>query len=583
MSLPAYTTPGVYVEEAPLPGRRITLVPTHVAAFVGPTRRGPLEGAPPMLGSVADFERVYGGAQPLWLDDGTGGVAPHTNHMALAVRAFFDNGGARLYVQRTAGAATVASAPLHLETVPADRTIVIHAATPGRLGNGTVRLRERASPVTLRAMTHAEPGTVLRTANADGTVECVADAQGRWHDRRGRRVAHGRVGVSRILSVELECFDAEGLPLGSWTGLALSALHPRWVGAVLSREAAAGGRAAVWWALGPAVDAWTLLDAVRAQVPDADGQAPVALAGGTDGALPPLGTADEPGSYAAGLATLGRLGDVRLVAAPGSSLRADGAALRAALVAHAGAPRAWRMALLDPAPGLTLAEVQVQRAEVDSPHAALHWPCLVVADPLPPPGVVGATITVPPSGAVAGLYAHADLQWGAHHTPANQPVRGVVRAEQPVSASEQDQLNPRGINCFREFIGRGLVLWGGRTTSSQSQWRYVNVRRYVDAVEASLDAGLRWVAFERQGEAVWAQVRAAVDDFLLGQWREGALQGGRANEAWWVQCAAGRTMTADDIAQGRVVCDIGIALLRPAEFVVLRWVGLTAGALQPGG
>ncbi len=581
--MPASTAPGVYVEETPLSSYTITLVPTHIAAFVGPTRRGPVEGAPPVLASVADFERIYGDARPLWLDDGAGGVAPRTNHIALAVRAFFDNGGARLYVQRTAAAATAASATLHPDGVAPDRSIVIHAATPGRLGNGIVRLRERASPATLRAMTHAEPGALMRTANEDGIFECVADAQGRWHDRQGRRVVHGRVGVSRILSFDIECLDAEGLLLDAWTGLAFSALHPRWVGTVLSRGAAAVGRASVWWELAPAADAWVLLDAVRSLVPDADGLAPIPLAGGTDGRLPSLGAADEPGSYAAAFATLAGLDDVSLVAAPGSSLRPDGAVLRAALVAHAGAPRAWRMALLDPAPGLTAADVQAQRAEVDSPHAALHWPCLVVPDPLPPPGVVGATVTVAPSGAVAALYARSDLQRGVHHAPADLAVRGVIRAEQPVSTHEQEHLNPLGINCFREFIGRGLVLWGGRTLSSDPQWRYVHLRRYVDAIEASLDAGLRWVAFEPQGEALWARVGATVDNFLRGQWREGALQGGRPRDAWYVQCALSRTMTPADVAQGRVVCEIGMALLRPAEFVVLRWTGSAAGVLQPGG
>ena len=581
--MPARTSPGVYVQESLPPGRAITLVPTHVAAFVGPTRRGPVAGAPPMLTSVADFERIYGGVQALWFDDGAGGVAPQTNHVALAVRAFFDNGGARLYVQRTVGAAMAAAARLHPEGISEDQAIVIHAAAPGRLGNGTVRLRERASPVTLRAMTHAEPGTLLRTTNADGTFECIADAEGRWHDRQGRRVVHGRVGASRVLTLEAASFDAEGLPLDAWTGLALSALHPRWVGTVLSREARAVGRASAWWALGPQADAWALLDAIRALAPDDDGAATVALAGGTDGGLPPVGTADQPGSYAAALATLARQGDVRIVAAPGSSLREDGAALRAALVAHAGAPRAWRMALLDLAPGLAVAGVKAQRAEIDSPHAALHWPCLVVPDPLPPPGVVGATVTVPPSGAVAGLYARADLNRGVHHAPANLDVKGVVRAEQPVSMHEQEQLNPLGINCFREFIGRGLVLWGARTLSSDPQWRYVSVRRYVDAIEASLDAGLRWVVFEPQGEALWAQVRSAVDNFLLGQWREGALQGSGVREAWYVRCGMGSTMTADEVAQGRVVCEIGVALLRPAEFVVLRWTGAAAGALQPDG
>ena len=579
--MPSYTPPGTYVEELSSQARAIALVPTHIAAFVGPTRRGPVEGPPPLLGSVADFERSYGDAGPLWLDDGMGGVAPHTNHIALAVRAFFDNGGAQLYVQRTVHAATAASAPLPAGDATPERSIVVHAVAPGRAGNGTVRLRERAGPATLRAMTHAQPGTLLRTTNADGEFECLADAQGRWFDRRGRRVGHGRVGLSRLLSLEIACSDAEGRPLETLTGLAFSALHPRWVGAVLSRAAATAARASAWWAFGPAADAWALLDAVRALPADEDGQASVALAGGTDGALPPLGTADDSGSYAAALAQLARQGDVRLVAAPGSSLRADGAALRAALVAHAGAPRAWRLALLDPAPGSSSAQVQAQRAEVDSPHAALFWPCLLVPDPLPPPGVVGATITVPPSGVVAGLYARSDVERGVHHAPASQKVQGVVRAELPVTRHEQDPLNQLGINCFREFIGRGLLLWGARTVSSGAQWRYVNMRRYVDAIEASLDAGLRWVVFEPQGEALWARVRAAVDDFLLDQWREGALQGSRVQDAWYVRCGLGSSMTADDVAQGRVVCEIAMAVVKPAEFIVLRWTGAAAGALQP--
>lgn len=579
--MPADTSPGVYVEEAMLAGRAIALLPTDIAAFVGPTRRGPVEGVAPMLRSVADFERIYGDAQPLCFDDGADGVAPHTHHLALAVRAFFDNGGAQLYVQRTVSAAKAARASLHPAGAPPEQAIVVHAATPGRLGNGTVRLRVRTSTVTLRAMTRPEPGTLLRTARADGEFECLADAQGRWHDRSGRRVAHGRVGVSRILTLELTCTDAEGVSVDAWTGLAFSALHPRWVGTVLSPEGAAAEAASVAWELGPAADAWALLDAVRAVAPDAAGQAWVALAGGTDGVLPHLGTVSEPGSYAAALARLARRPDVRLVAAPGSSLRADGAALRAALVAHAGAPRAWRMALLDPAPGLSVSGVQALRAEVDSPHAALHWPCLLVPDPSPPAGVVGATLTVPPCGAAAGLYARTDLQRGARHASANEAVEGVVRAEQPVTAHEQEALNPLGINCFREFIGRGLVLWGARTVSSDPQWRYVPLRRYADAVEASLDAGLRWVVFEPQGEALWATVRAVVDRFLRDQWHAGALQGSSPREAWYVQCDAGRTMTADDVAHGRVVCELGLALLRPAEFTVLRWAGQVADALQP--
>src|SRR5690606_15334309 len=164
LSMITLTTPGVYVEETP-PGPRIERVDTATAAFVGPTRRGPLGVRPRLLHSAADFERLYGGCQPLRFIGGTAHAEPRTHHVAHAVRAFFANGGARLYVARTAFGARPASAVLGEDETP-DRRVTLHALDPGSGGNGRVVLRERLLPAGLRAMTEAPPGTLLRTVSA---------------------------------------------------------------------------------------------------------------------------------------------------------------------------------------------------------------------------------------------------------------------------------------------------------------------------------------------------------------------------------------------------------------------------------
>lgn len=568
------TTPGVYVEETP-PGPRIERVDTATAAFVGPTRRGPLGVRPRLLHSAADFERLYGGCQPLRFIGGTAHAEPRTHHVAHAVRAFFANGGARLYVARTAFGARPASAVLGEDETP-DRRVTLHALDPGSGGNGRVVLRERLLPAGLRAMTEAPPGTLLRTVSAGRPCECLRGHDKRWRDREGQVVARGRVADSRIVALDIEWADADGIA-DRWGELAWSPSHPRWAGAVLGSAAAQASALPLWLHLGAAVDAWALLDRVRALA----GQA-VTLAGGTDGMVPPLADEATPGSYAAALAQVALLEDVRTVAAPGASALEERLALQAALVAHAERPGAWRIAVLDAGPDLTADQALAQRQAVDSGRAAFYWPWVVVADPLAPPGRMDAALALPPSGVVAGLYARSDAAQGVHKAPAGLPVAGVLHLAWPVSAGEQDRLNPQGVNCLREFLGRGLLVWGARLADDDPEIRYVHQRRWLDMVEASLGRGLRWVAQEHHGEALWTRVRQAVDGFLQPEWRAGALAGQKPEEAWWVRCDRS-TMTQADLDEGRIVCLIGVALVKPAEFVVLRWTGRTADAQQAGG
>jgi len=572
--MPAPEAPGVHVGEgSAVP--RIECVDSATAAFVGPTRRGPLGTRPRLLRSVADFERLYGGLRPLRFSGGAAHAEPQVNHVAHAVRAFFANGGERLYVARTALGARPASATLGREEAP-ERRLILHALDPGSGGNGRVVLRERQGPASLRAMTQAPAGTLLRTVSGGEAHECLRGHDKRWRDRDGLVVSRGRVADSRLVTLEVAWVDADGLADG-WSDLAWSPAHPRWAGLVLGHAAAQAEALPLWLHLGAAVDAWALLDCVR----DLGGRS-VPLAGGTDGMPPPLADEATPGSYAAALAELALLDDVRTVAAPGASAREDRLALQAALAAHAGQPGAFRIAVLDAAPGLGARQALVQRQAVNSRHAAFYWPWMVAADPLTPDGRMGATLALPPSGFVAGLYARSDAQQGVHRAPADLQVAGVLHFEWPVTQGEQDLLGPQGVNCLREVLGRGLLLSGARLAGDDPELCGVQQRRWLDMAEASLVHGLRWVALEHQGEALWARVRQAVDDFLAAQWRAGALQGPSPQEAWSVRCDRS-TMTQADLDEGRLVCLIGVALLRPAEFVVLRWSGRTAGALQGGG
>jgi len=176
---------------------------------------------------------------------------------------------------------------------------------------------------------------------------------------------------------------------------------------------------------------------------------------------------------------------------------------------------------------------------------------------------------VPPGGHVLGVYARNDLERGVFKAPANEVLRGVVALEYDVDRAQQEMLNPRGVDVIRSFPGRGIRVWGARTLSSNALWKYVSVRRLFIFLERSIYEGTQWVVFEPNDEALWARVRDTIRLFLRAQWRNGALFGAREEEAFFITCDR-TTMTQDDILNGRLVCEIGIAPVRPAEFVILR-------------
>jgi len=250
-----------------------------------------------------------------------------------------------------------------------------------------------------------------------------------------------------------------------------------------------------------------------------------------------------------------RPGGPDIVAAPGLA----GPGIAPALIAHAEARR--RFALIDPPPRLDVAGVRAFRTGLDSSHAALHWPWIVTA-----------AGTEPPAPRIAGIVARVDAERGVWKAPANEMVRGATGVDHAVTKTEQDILNLLGINCLRSFEGRGHRVWGARTLSSDPERKYVSVRRQLDWLECSLDAGLAWTVFESNDEPLWANVRAMVTDFLTRQWQDGALQGDKPEQAFFVH-ADRTTMTQDDIDNGRLAVLIGVAPVKPAEFVIIR-IGL---------
>ncbi len=223
-----------------------------------------------------------------------------------------------------------------------------------------------------------------------------------------------------------------------------------------------------------------------------------------------------------------------------------------------------RFAILDVRRGLDIAAVRAGRQAIDTKYAALYYPWIIVRDPSQ-----ARDVQLAPGGHMAGIYARVDTERGVHKAPANEVVRGIVSFAADVTKREQDLLNPEGINALRFFPGRGYRVWGARTLTSDAAWKYINVRRLFLYVEESILKGTQWVVFEPNDEPLWARVRATIRNFLRTQWRSGALQGATEDEAFFVRCDR-TTMTQDDIDNGLLICELGIAPVKPAEFVVFR-------------
>lgn len=286
-----------------------------------------------------------------------------------------------------------------------------------------------------------------------------------------------------------------------------------------------------------------------------------------------IGVDDPTPENRTGLHSLRNIEEISILACPGRI----NTTIQDAVINHCELMR-YRFAVLDGPrpPNDTLTDVQNQRQQFDTKYAALYHPWLLIPDPYPTNLARIADYSIPPSGHMLGVYARTDVERGVHKAPANEVVRGILGLQRLLNKEQHDILNPYpvNINVIRDFRNnnRGIRVYGGRVITSDSDWKYVNVRRLLIFIENSIDRGLQWVVFEPNAEPLWARVRRSIANFLTLVWRNGGLEGTKVEEAYFVKCDR-TTMTQTDIDSGRLIVVIGVAPVKPAEYVIVR-IGL---------
>lgn len=535
--MPEYLSPGVYIEEFEIGAKPIEGVATSTAAFLGPTERGASYAQ--LVTSWLEYERIYGGyfVQP---DD----------RMPLAVKAFFDNGGLRAFILRIVELDDSASAVFE------DSGMTFTAVGEGTWGNRVFLRFSRASSAPVEPPAGGDTSFRLRVyywstfGDAPDDFEPF-DAAGPMSDEERQRTR----GLPRPTLVE------------DFDDLDLRPDSPNFVQRRVDRVSALVG----------------LRVGATPKIPDLDTpQEPEfqALGNGADGDGE-FTLADYQGraavnddTFSTGLVALDEppQESVAIVYAP---IAYEVAGLEQALITHCELNR-FRFLILDSKRGEHETGKLDPRSKNDTKYAAFYYPWYEEIHPY-----YGRPVMVPPGGAVAGIYARSDNERGVWKAPANEVVRGAIELEFDISKGQQDVLNPRGVNVIRLFPGRGIRVWGARTLSSDPLWKYVNVRRLFIFLEASIYRGAQWVVFEPNNEQLWARVRQTITQFLRTQWRAGALMGLKEEEAFFVKVDRS-TMTQDDIDNGRLIVLIGVAPVKPAEFVIFRFAQFTATANANG-
>lgn len=525
--MPEYLHPGVYIEEIERGPRPIEGVPTSTAAFLGETERGPIK--PRLVTSYKDFRN--------WFGD----VFAQDKFLPYSVNGFFENGGKRVYICRLVGnKATVAEAQF-------GDSFTIRAAGPGSWGK--------------RIYVQIVDSTTMNSkGEAIGFRIRVAYWSPQKDDFEPFNPFIKENEKARPRPSYVEDFD----------DLVTDEHSPDYYGKRVPFIDLDKGETNQ----GP--DSSALLVLVRKQdVPDnarPENDAMALSERGTDDETA-LGADDYEGlpaderKEAQGLAALelDPYRDVALVYAP--SVDRD---VSQKIISHCELMR-FRFAAIDCQKVDTDPDPRT-KLPTDTSYAAFYYPWIVISDPK-----TGARKLVPPGGHVLGVYARSDSERGVFKAPANESLRGVLDLQIDINDRNQDTLNPRGVNAIRLFPGRGIRVWGARTLTSNALWKYVSVRRLFIFLERSIYEGTQWVVFEPNDPRLWARVNDTIRLFLRTQWRLGALFGRTEEQAFFITCDE-TVMTQDDILNGRLVCEIGIAPVRPAEFVIFRIFQNTAEA-----
>ena len=583
-----YLSPGVYVEEYDSGATPMQGVSTSTAGFVGLAERGPVIGQPQLVTSFADYKRMYGG----YLSQAAYGS---NRFLPYAVEQFFANGGARAYIMRAvpgdakAGSRTTGVLKLTAANPGAwaeDLRVVVTPASKAK----TQVLAVNGADLTLKNADGFNPGDVVELFDgktvAHATIKSVLDRVVTLDAPCTLDVADTKVGTAKyIKTCEITLTARLGETVETFENLSLK---PDALNNVCVKTAKSDLICVeVTAAKAPAAPAPKEKDKdgkeIPAPAPKAASIVPYELCGGSGSELvltlqggsngsvltvtPDafLGKDDGPGKRT-GLQAFQENGNVSIMAIPGVTAPE----VQASLIAFCENKKSC-FAILDvPMELKKTNDVANFRDMYDSTYAAMYHPWLEMYD-------AGSKRSAyfPPSGAMAGIYARTDIERGVHKAPANEVVRGCTGLSCAYNEGEQDILNPIGVNLIRSFTGRGIRVWGARTISSNGLWKYLNVRRLFIYVEESIKANTNWVVFEPNSTTLWNRVTRTIETFLATCWRDGALAGSTPSEAFFVECGP-TTMTQDDIDNGRLICQIGIAPVKPAEFVIFRITQKTA-------
>lgn len=563
-----YLSPGVYVEEFDSGAKPMEGVGTSTAGFVGLAERGPVIGMPQLVTNFADFKRTYGG----YLSENEFG---EYRFLAYAVEQFFLNGGARCFVSRVAPSDAKCAAGV----IPAEAPVLkFTSKNPGVWGDDigiTITPSSKAKTQVLEIIGTGSDKKyrVKNGAGFNGGDVIVFDD--------GSTPIYAKVVKNQdnvlTLSEELpdSVVDTNLLPDKVITTCEFS-LEVKYADTVevyenISFNIDAPNHISKKTAKSELIEAECVgkgaeeATAPFVEIAGTDTEVKVSLTGGSNGSVSKITAGDFIGvdngaGNRTGIQSFVDNDVVSIMAVPGVT----DPNVQLTLVAHCE-NLGSRFAVLDvPKDAKKVQDVINHREIVDSTYAALYHPWLQVFDPLDKKNIM-----VPPSGSVIGIYARSDNTRGVHKAPANEVVRGCTGLDCQFNKGEQDILNPKGVNLIRSFPGQGIRVWGARTASSDGSWKYVNVRRLFIFIEESIKANTSWAVFEPNDEALWVRVQRTISVFLNTMWRNGSLAGSSPEEAFFVNIGRD-TMSQDDIDNGRLICEIGVAPVKPAEFVIFR-------------
>ncbi|MEG2732997.1 MAG: phage tail sheath subtilisin-like domain-containing protein [Clostridium sp.] len=565
-----YLSPGVYVEEFESGAKPMEGVGTSTAGFIGLAERGPVEGVPQLVTNPADFHRMYGG----YLSENEFG---EYRYLAYAVEQYFLNGGTRCFISRVApkdAACSVGYAPSKEEAA-----VMLTAKNPGVWGDNIRVVVTPASKAKTQVLEIIETQEGKKYLVKNGAGFNSGDIVMYTNQST---VVYNRVVKNRdnIISFQDEfddsVVDKNLLPTKVLTtcefaievshdgntefydNLSFNIEAANYVDKKLAKsdliEATYTGKQGA-----EAIPPFEEIAGAGAAV------ATIGLMGGSNGSVSSITASefvgeDRGAGHRTGIQSFLDNDVVSLMAVPG----VVDPNVQIMLVAHCEGTGS-RFAVLDmPKDAKKVQDMINHRDIFDSNYAALYHPWVTVFDPLDK-----KNFSIPPSGSILGIYARSDNSRGVHKAPANEVVRGCVGLECQFNKGEQDILNPKGVNLIRSFPGQGIRVWGARTATSNGSWKYINVRRLFIFIEESIKANTSWAVFEPNDEVLWVRVQRTISVFLNNLWRGGSLAGTSPEEAFFVNIGRD-TMSQDDIDNGRLVCVIGVAPVKPAEFVIFR-------------